>query len=641
MKVDELEKHPAYQALTPTEQREIDERLQTWHLDAAAVAATTGAVFELEASDLRFWLSSTRERPWAMISLCAQPKQADELLSALLDRVPGLANDRGRAQLVDLARDLSRVLVVAEGARFDQGFVRDEQLAALWREVDELAAREPAWHEEAVLDTLTKVGLAALADALIVYRRETTGVRGVFHRLRERARTTAFDLAHGGLYIVTGSSGHEGHYDPRKGVWSNWTKGYSCQPARYERPHTEEELARVVAGASKVRVVGGGHTFNDSPLTSDTMISLDDYDRVLSIDREHKRARVQGGIRLRDLNKALASHGLGLPVLGSTDTQTLAGLVATDLHGTGRDVGFLSEQLISLRVMDQRGNARTVGEGEPLFHAAIGALGTCGVLTEVELQLVDAFNLAKVTEMVDRSEAEARIDELLADNEHLSFYYVGGANDNESVRIHRWNRTDEPPSEHWERKKTRTELTDFAISGFAPDLAELLVDIDEDGPVSDALAPDKRLVMPGSRGFGRRLFYRHDEIEFGVPFERHQACLAEILELLRERDFFSIIELRFTPDHSKAMLGPGVGRPSAYIELATPLSQHHEEVYAEVEEILRAHGGQPHLGKKTNMSAQDMLETYGERYVEFQKVRAAQDPEGKFLNPFTTRIFGA
>ena len=59
----ELQQHPAYQALNPEEQRAIDQRLETWHLDAPAVAATTGGVAELDVGDLRFWLTTTEKRP--------------------------------------------------------------------------------------------------------------------------------------------------------------------------------------------------------------------------------------------------------------------------------------------------------------------------------------------------------------------------------------------------------------------------------------------------------------------------------------------------------------------------------------------------------------------------------------------------
>ncbi|NJK32114.1 MAG: hypothetical protein HC927_06690, partial [Deltaproteobacteria bacterium] len=319
---------------------------------------------------------------------------------------------------------------------------------------------------------------------------------------------------------------------------------------------------------------------------------------------------------------------------------SIAGLIATDLHGSGREHGFLSEQVLSLRIVAADGSVASVGRGDPLFHAAFGALGCCGVVCEVELELVPAFNLEKTTAMVDRAASEAELAELLRANDHVSFYYVGGADESESVRVHQWNHTDAPVSEGWEKLKTRAELSDFAISAFMPWAAELIADIDEDSWLSNVLAPDHRLIMPGSQGFGRKLFYRHDEIEYGVPLAVWRECLTKVMEFLRCEDYFSIVEVRFTPNRSQALLGPGVGRETAYIELATPLSQERDRVYAKVEEIFWAFGGQPHLGKKTNVTGQRMLEIYGERYAEFQALRARQDPGGKFLNPFTQRVFG-
>lgn len=456
-------------------------------------------------------------------------------------------------------------------------------------------------------------------------------------RLKLRLATNLFDAVHGLRYLATGSARHEGHFD--HGEWRNWSDSYRVRPAQYSRPGTIDDAARIVAQSGKLRVVGGGHSFNDSPLCEDTLLSLDRLNRIIEVDPASRRVRVEAGIRLRDLNAALWSHGLGLPVLGSTDTQSIGGLIATDLHGTGRDFGFLSERVRSLKVIAANGEVRSVAAGDPLFHAAFGAIGVCGPVVEAEIEAVPSFHLAKTTEMVDRIATENEIEAVLARNEHVSFYYVSGDTDSETVRMHAWNRTADPVTEDWEDKKTLSELTDFGISAFAPPIAELLAAIDEDSLVSNLLAPDHRIVMPGSVGFGRRLFYRHDEIEYGVPFDQWRACVSEVMEMLNRRDYFSVVEVRFTPDKSQALLGPGVGRRTAYIELATPLSQPVEEVYAEAERIFLAHGGQPHLGKKTSVTGNDMARIFGQRFDQFLAVKQRQDPDGKFSNPFTARVF--
>src|SRR5690606_32608405 len=104
---------------------------QARHLDAPAVAATTGTMAELEVGDLRFWLASTKHRPWAMITLAEQPERGDAMFEAMLASAPELSDHPDRAELVDLARDLCRAFVVAAGIRFSSGFIREEQLAAL------------------------------------------------------------------------------------------------------------------------------------------------------------------------------------------------------------------------------------------------------------------------------------------------------------------------------------------------------------------------------------------------------------------------------------------------------------------------------------------------------------------------------
>ena len=159
--------------------------------------------------------------------------------------------------------------------------------------------------------------------------------------------TAAFDLEHGGLLVATGKPEHEGHY--QNGIWHTWPDNYRARPSQGVVPVDETELAGVVARAASLRVVGGGHSFNDDPLTS------------------------------------------------------------------------------------------------------IGAIGTCGIVTEVELQLVEAFRLEKRTEMVDRAQAETSIESLIAGRDHLSFYCAAGGAKVETIRQHRWLHTQVQPTPHGER----------------------------------------------------------------------------------------------------------------------------------------------------------------------------------------------
>ena len=639
MTLAELRCHPAYLLLSTEERSSVDTRMlaSATELDTEALAVLAGGVDALEVEDLRAWLALTATRPWAPLRPCARPVLAAALSKALLESAPALATDTTFGEAERQARALARALVAADDEREVSGALRTETLAALTAQTDRLETVEAAFTWEAVLVALGQAGLTTLRDALSDHHESTTGLTGFFGRAARRFETGAQDVLHAARFLLAGSPDHEGHF--RDGVWRNWTRECVVRPRTFHRPRTEAELAALVGAVEHLRIVGGGHGFNDSPQTDDTLISLDEMNHVVSVDAATRTARVQAGIRLRDLNRALWSQGFGLALLGSTDTQSLGGLVASGLHGTGRDRGFLSEQVRSVRIMAADGSVRTVVPGDELFHAVFGALGVCGVVTEVEVQLVPAFHLEKTTAMVDRAETEAGIETLLAANAHLSFYYVGGASPCDSVRMNTWNHTERPLTPDWPTRKLRAELEDFAISAFVPGVAKLLAELDENAALSDAIAPDHTLVMPSSDGFGRKLFYLHDEIEYAVPFEVWRTCLDRVMHLLAVRDAFSIVEVRFTPDTDRGLLSPGAGRRSVFIELATPLAQPREALYAEFEQVVRAFGGQPHPGKKTSIDAAELARLHGARFDRFQAVRIAQDPAGKFLNAFTRRLY--
>ncbi len=90
--------------------------------------------------------------------------------------------------------------------------------------------------------------------------------------------------------------------------WRNWARNQECAPAAIEHPSAEEELVAAVRKAidrgQRVKVAGSGHSFTAIALTDGRLISLENYGRVLSADREKLQITVQAGIRLSKLSPA-------------------------------------------------------------------------------------------------------------------------------------------------------------------------------------------------------------------------------------------------------------------------------------------------------------------------------------------------
>ena len=57
----------------------------------------------------------------------------------------------------------------------------------------------------------------------------------------------------------------------------------------------------------------------------------------------------RGGTRVRDVVALLLEEGLAFRALPSHDAQTIAGNLSTDVHGTGREWGFVNESVVGLK----------------------------------------------------------------------------------------------------------------------------------------------------------------------------------------------------------------------------------------------------------------------------------------------------
>jgi FAD/FMN-containing dehydrogenase len=293
-----------------------------------------------------------------------------------------------------------------------------------------------------------------------------------------------------------------------------------------------------------------------------------------------------------------------------------------------------------------------------------------GIVVEIVIKLDAAYHMFKIERFVPRVWAEANLEKLLDVGQkdpllaydHVSFYYAGGDTDPlETVRMNAWKRTLDPLSPAVHETKTIREIFDAVGSGFLPDvllrLASKKINApgQPPGPDDNAIIADlnkrKPIVLQANDAFARKLFFQHDEIEVGIPlhgdYDIARSAIQATLTLMQKQEFKTIIEVRFTPDLSEAMLGPGTDGPTCYIELATALGDYTKEriaeVYDQFDRLLRSsYKARPHLGKKSVVTYGDMEALYGGLWQDFQKLRQRMDPDQRFLpadNPFLNRIF--
>lgn len=179
-----------------------------------------------------------------------------------------------------------------------------------------------------------------------------------------------------------------------------WAKTFFSRPELYIRPQSIPEIQQLVTLARRCRrrlvTVGSGHSPSDLTCTSSWLVNLDDFNRILNVDSVSRSVTVEAGIRLSELGARLEEHGLTLVNLGSIDSQSIAGVIATGTHGSSLRHGLLSECIEALALVLSNGQlVRCSATNNPdLFRAALVSLGALGIIVEVTFKARPSFNIA-------------------------------------------------------------------------------------------------------------------------------------------------------------------------------------------------------------------------------------------------------
>jgi hypothetical protein len=106
---------------------------------------------------------------------------------------------------------------------------------------------------------------------------------------------------------------------------------------------------------------------------------------------------------------------------------------------------------------------------------------------------------------------------------------------------------------------------------------------------------------------------------------------------------YTLFEVRFTPaGHDRTLIGAGRENRSTWIDLVCNDSAGFEKYYAAAEQLIKEIGAKPHLGKYCESLDRTYLERlHKEHFAKFRQLQKEHDPEGKFANAFTRRLFDA
>ncbi|MDB5277077.1 MAG: FAD-binding protein [Ferruginibacter sp.] len=409
----------------------------------------------------------------------------------------------------------------------------------------------------------------------------------------------------------------------------NWAGNLEYSTGNVHYPKTVEQVQEVVKKCNKLTALGSRHSFNKIADSTENQVSLQEMNKVVSLDKAANTVTIEAGMRYGELAPYLHQNGFALHNLASLPHITVAGSCATATHGSGVHNGNLSTGITAIEFVNAAGDLVNLSKNDgEQFQGAVVGLGALGVVTKLTLDLQPTFNMKQyVYRNLPMGELEKNFDTIMSGGYSVSLFTDWR---NKNV------------NEVWVKSKVAADDAAPAPELFGAKLATKNLHPIEDlsaencteqmgvsGPWFERMPHFKMGFKPSA---GKEL-----QAEYFVPIEHaYDAMMA--MESLHEKitPHLFISEIR-TIQADNLWMSPCYKKTC--VALHTTWKQEVEEVMnllPLIEAKLAPFNARPHWAKVFTL-APEALQSRIEKLADFKSLVKQYDPNGKFRNDFLNK----
>lgn len=420
-------------------------------------------------------------------------------------------------------------------------------------------------------------------------------------------------------------------------------------------PASEDEIVELVKTAAsekiKTRAIGSLHSFSPAPYTDGLCLVLDRYNRCLRV--EGNLVTVQAGMKVYDLNRALARENLALPINGAITGYTVSGAISTATHGGSIHLGGLNDQVEAVRIIKADGSVVDIDRSHDLFDAAVVSMGLLGIISTVTFRCVPSFYLESASSVDTTREVLEDFDRINRENLHTDMLYFPVIDKIAVLRINKTVSTDVENGVYEEAEYSHPgRLAKFCHGLVALSMKNVALLLHHTGwngmqkhltgmfmssVYQIGTGPSHRMLAFGDGQSTGRSPGLIQDMEVAIPYESAPEVIGILREYYLESGKYPLLPLhiRCSP-RSRHWLSPAFEREICWIEFWQ--FPRDEKLFGRVHALLESYGYRVHWGKESPADHEHLARHYA-RWDDFVRLREEWDPEGMFLNEYLEPLF--
>ncbi|TVZ51395.1 D-arabinono-1,4-lactone oxidase [Dokdonia sp. Hel_I_53] len=425
--------------------------------------------------------------------------------------------------------------------------------------------------------------------------------------------------------------------------WVSWNENIQHNYNKRFEIKTEEQFSEVIKNAENVRYYGSKQSSSDISAGTDTLINIDNYNKILETNTALKQVTVQSGMKLKELLEYVESQNWCIPCLPDINTVTIGGALATGTHGTSGNL--LASYVVRCRLIIADGSIKTIEDTHEFMDALRVSLGVLGAFSTITFQCVENYTL-HIKEGPERDKLWLnKLNSYLNQNDFLRILWLPHTDIGYVIKGNKIDPSQEVvedlgPSYLKNRRKVSKILYKYShVIPWSTYFANKILHYWFFRSKKEHKGSLYQATVTKSRGSTLELAEWTVALDvFPKVFEELKAAINSF----KNKSFVHIpMDIRFINqdnswlsyayNNSTTVTMGCVSRNAA--------SADSYEAFETIENIFLKYGGRPHWGKRFIAKDTELSKVYP-KWNDFKELRKKMDPTNKFLNSYLSRLFG-